>query len=411
MNTQKLFHRNFTMVVIGQIISLFGNAILRFALPLYLLDQTASPGLVGLAGALAFLPMALLSPIGGVVADRVNKRNVMVALDFSTAALILVFSLALGRVQLVPLLIAVMMILYGIQGAYQPAVQASLPLLASAENLMPANAVINQVSALSGLLGPAVGGILYGGWGLRPILLMGIACFVLSAVMEIFIRIPHTPRPTTQGVLAIVRGDLRESMRFIVKEQPVMAKAVGLLCAFNLFLSALLILGIMVIIKQTLGLSDQMYGLSQGLQAAGGLCGGVLAGVFAQKLRISRAHWILFACAALLLPISLTLGLGAPPLVSFWVITGASFALMALATLFSVQMLTFVQMRTPEALVGKVIACLMAVSMCAQPAGQALYGLLFEQFGAFPWAIVLGAAATSAGIAILSRKVFCSLER
>lgn len=410
MNTQKLFHRNFTMVVIGQIISLFGNAILRFALPLYLLDQTASPGLVGLAGALAFLPMALLSPIGGVVADRVNKRNVMVALDFSTAALIVVFSLALGRVQLVPLLIAVMMILYGIQGAYQPAVQASLPLLASADNLMPANAVINQVSALSGLLGPAVGGILYGGWGLRPILLMGIACFVLSAVMEIFIRIPHTPRPTTQGVFAIVRGDLRESMRFIVKEQPVMAKAVGLLCAFNLFLSALLILGIMVIIKQTLGLSDQMYGLSQGLLAAGGLCGGVLAGVFAKKLRISRAHWLLFACAALLLPISLTLGLGAPPLVSFWVITGASFALMALATLFSVQMLTFVQMRTPEALVGKVIACLMAVSMCAQPVGQALYGILFEQFGAFPWAIVLGAAAVSAGIAILSRKVFCSLE-
>lgn len=410
MNTQKLFHRNFTMVVIGQIISLFGNAILRFALPLYLLDQTASPGLVGLAGALAFLPMALLSPIGGVVADRVNKRNVMVALDFSTAALIVVFSLALGRVQLVPLLIAVMMILYGIQGAYQPAVQASLPLLASADNLMSANAVINQVSALSGLLGPAVGGILYGGWGLRPILLMGIACFVLSAVMEIFIRIPHTPRPTTQGVFAIVRGDLRESMRFIVKEQPVMAKVVGLLCAFNLFLSALLILGIMVIIKQTLGLSDQMYGLSQGLLAAGGLCGGVLAGVFAKKLRISRAHWLLFACAALLLPISLTLGLGAPPLVSFWVITGASFALMALATLFSVQMLTFVQMRTPEALVGKVIACLMAVSMCAQPVGQALYGILFEQFGAFPWAIVLGAAAASAGIAILSRKVFCSLE-
>lgn len=409
MGKQKLFHRDFTMVVLGQVISLFGNAILRFALPLYLLDQTASPALVGLASALAFLPMALLSPVGGVVADRVNKRNIMAALDFGTAALIVLFSVALGRVALVPLLIAVMMLLYGIQGAYQPAVQASLPLLAEGERLLPANAVINQVSALSSLLGPAVGGLLYGGWGMRPILLVGGVCFLLSAVMELFIHIPHTPRPRAKGVLAVVIDDLRDSFRFLLHERPVLAKAVGLLCAFNLFLSALMIIGLMVIIKQTLGMSDEMYGLSQGLLAAGGLCGGVLAGVFAQKLRIAQAHRLLAGCAALLVPVGLALLFGMPRLASFWVIAAASFAMMALSTLFSVQMLTFVQAQTPKALVGKVIACLMAVSMCAQPLGQAMYGALFEQFPGAPWAIVLGAAAVSGGIALLSRKAFHAL--
>ncbi|MDE5716124.1 MAG: MFS transporter, partial [Lachnospiraceae bacterium] len=103
---QKLFSKDFTFVVIGQIISLFGNAALRFALPLYLLNQTGSSALYGTVMACAFIPSILLSPVGGIVADRVNKRNVMVILDFFTAALILTFCLLMDGVNLVVLLTA-----------------------------------------------------------------------------------------------------------------------------------------------------------------------------------------------------------------------------------------------------------------------------------------------------------------
>ena len=88
-------NKNFILIIIGQIISLFGNAILRFALPLYLLGQTSSALLFGLVSACSFLPMILLSPVGGMIADRVNKRNIMVILDFSTAGLTLAFTLLL----------------------------------------------------------------------------------------------------------------------------------------------------------------------------------------------------------------------------------------------------------------------------------------------------------------------------
>lgn len=409
MKNQGLWKRDFTMVVLGQIISLFGNAILRFALPLYLLDQTASPALVGMASACAFLPMIALSPVGGVFADRVNKRNIMVVLDFCTAGLVLGFGLARGHLPLVPLLVVVLMLLYGIAGAYQPAVQASLPLLADEAHLLPANAVINQVSALSGLLGPALGGVLYGRWGIVPILAVSGVCFLCSAVMEIFIRIPHTKRPTDAGALAIVREDLRDSLRFIVRDRPVMLRVVGIVSAFNLFLSSMLLIGLMVIFKQTLGVSDQLYGLSQGALAAGGLCGGVLAGVFAKRLDVMRADRLLAACAVLLAPIGLTLLAGAPAMVSFGIITAASFVMMALATLFTVQMLAFVQLETPALLVGKVISCIIALSMCAQPVGQALYGVLFERLPDAPWAIVFGAAAAALCVALAARRTFRTL--
>ena len=121
----KLFRRDFTLVVIGQIISLFGNSILRFALPLYLLRETGSSTLFGVVTACSFAPMVILSMVGGVLADRVNKRNIMVGLDFSTAAIIMLFYFSLGKIPTVPLFIVVLMLLYGISGTYQPAVQAN----------------------------------------------------------------------------------------------------------------------------------------------------------------------------------------------------------------------------------------------------------------------------------------------
>lgn len=140
MRTGKIFKRDFTMVVIGQIISLFGNAMLRFALSLYLLRETDSSSLFGAVTACSFIPLVVFSFLGGVIADRINKRNIMVALDFLTAAIISIFYIPLGQLPLVPLMIVVLMLLYGISGAYQPSVQASIPLLVEYEALAKGNA-------------------------------------------------------------------------------------------------------------------------------------------------------------------------------------------------------------------------------------------------------------------------------
>ena len=184
---QKLFSKDFTLIVIGQIISLFGNATIRFALPLYLLNQTGSSALYGTVTACAFIPSILLSPVGGIVADRVNKRNVMVILDFFTAAMIAGFTLLMKETNLIFLITAALMLLYGIAGAYQPSVQASIPALMDQENFMAANSIINTISSFAALIGPVLGGILYSIYGLVPVLWVCVVCFTLSAVMEMFI--------------------------------------------------------------------------------------------------------------------------------------------------------------------------------------------------------------------------------
>ncbi len=405
MQKTKRFGKDFILVIIGQIISLFGNAVLRFALPLYLFDQTGSPTLLGLVSAGSFLPMVVLSPVGGIVADRVNKRNIMVVLDFSAAALIALFALALGRMPLVPLLMAVLLLLYGIQGAYQPAVQASIPLLAAPEQLMPANAAVNMVSSLASLVGPVLGGVLYSWNGLRPILYVSCACFVFSAVMETFIRIPHASRGDGGSIWRVAQKDMARSLRYIFREKPVVGRIILLVCAFNLFMSSMLIIGLPVILRQTLAVDTLRYGLSQGALAAGGLAGGILAGVLGERLDIRRAHFLLLGCALGILPMGLSLAL-APASAGYVVVAVCSFMLMVLSTLFSVQMMAFVQSQTPGELVGKVISCLLALSMCAQPIGQAMYGVLLNNARhgssyavppacrrSLPWRLVLRSAA------------------
>lgn len=414
MNTTKMFSKDFIMVVIGQIISLFGNAILRFALPLYLLNETQSPALFGVVSACSFIPMILLSPIGGILADRINKRNIMVILDYFTAVLIFVLTVLLGKVNLIALLLVVLILLYGIQGTYQPAVQASIPALIAEENLMPANAVINLVNSLAGLIGPVIGGAVFGFAGIKPILIISIVCFLFSATMEIFIHIPFKKQKTEASMFSIAAQDMRESIRFVKTEKPVIGKVSLLIAGINLSLSALIIIGLPIVITQMLGFSEaaanRFYGYAQGALAAGGLAGGLMAGVLGKKLAIKNAHWLLAICSLGLFPIGAVLWISAPAMVSYTVIVASCFLMMVVSSMFTIQMMSYVQMVTPSHLVGKIMSLAMCICMIAQPLGQAMYGILFEELKDYAAWLFLGAMVICGLIAVYSRKLFQSLE-
>lgn len=407
---QKLFSKDFTLVVIGQIISLFGNAAIRFALPLYLLNLTGSSALYGTVTACAFIPAILLSPVGGIVADRVNKRNIMVILDFFTAAVILAFTLLMNEGNLILLLTVTLMLLYGIAGAYQPSVQASIPALTSQDNFMAANSVINTVSSFSSLTGPVLGGILYSAYGLKPVLWACLLCFVISAVMEIFIKIPFQKQVSEGGILKTAKNDFTESIRFIRKEKPVIGKAVLVVCGVNLFLSAMIIVALPYLITEVLELeasqANRLYGFAQGALAAGGLTGGIGAGIFADKLAIHKSGNLIIACAACVFPVSASLILFSSAIINYMVLTICCFVIMVFSTLFAVQMMSFIQTETPQYLIGKVIAVVLTVSMCAQPLGNAFYGILFEICRGYEYAVVLFSGVVSLIIAMNAGNIF-----
>ena len=402
--------RDFTLVVAGQIISLFGNAILRFALPLYLLKETGSSALFGTVTACAMLPMILLSLLGGVLADRVNKRDIMVGLDFLTAFVITVFYFLVGTVPVVPLFIVTLMVLYGISGTYQPAVQASIPALVPKDRILWAGAVVNQVGSLANFIGPVIGGMLYGFWGIGSILRVSILCFILSAMMEIFIVIPFCGRPAEKRILRVVKEDMKESIWFLSKKKPVFIRICFMIAGLNLFLSSMITIGVPVIIVERLSMADQLLGVSQGLLAVGGMIGGLCTVVFAKILRPGKAWFFILLCAfsvcvmggGMLLAKQLRF-------LKYLILSGTGLLVMVFSTMFSIQMLAVVQTQTPSELTGKVVACIMAFIMCAQPAGQLLYGLLFEKISVETPFIMMGTGAVSFFIALYAKKILKEL--
>jgi len=410
---KKLFSKDFTLVVIGQIISLFGNAAIRFALPLYLLNQTGSSALYGAVTACAFIPAILLSPIGGIVADRVNKRNIMVILDFFTAVVIVTFTLLLNEGDVVPMVTVVLMLLYGISGAYQPSVQASVPALVSQENFMAANSIINTISSFASLMGPVLGGILYSIYGLKPVLWTCMICFVMSAVMEIFIKIPYVKQAADGGIWKIVKTDFVESIRFIRIDKPAIGKVLLVTCGINLFLSSMIIVGMPYMITEVLEFgaaqASRLYGFAEGALAAGGLAGGICAGVFADKLATDKAGNLVISCSACAFPMGAALVLSTSGFMNYIVMTVCCFFIMVFSTIFTVQMISFVQSETPQNLIGKVIAVIYTVSMCAQPLGNALYGVLFEVCRGFEFAVILFAGVVSLVIAVGAKNIFQKL--
>lgn len=411
---QRLFSKDFTLVLIGQIISLFGNAMLRFALPLYLLNLTGSSMVYGTVTACAFIPPILLSPIGGMIADRVNKRNVMVVLDFFTATLILVFSLLMHRVNLIVLLTVTLMLLYGIASAYQPSVQASIPALVGQEHFMMANSMINTISSFAFLIGPALGGVWYSAYGIKPILWICMFCFLLSAVMELFIHIPFEAQALKGGIWKTVKMDFTESVRFIQKEKPVIGKTLFVISGINLFLSAMIIVALPYLITEVFPFeaaqANRLYGYAQGALAAGGLIGGICAGVFARLLSIQKSGNLIILCAICVFPISAILFGSSSGMLNYLVLTLCCFFIIACSTIFTVQMMSFIQTETPQQMIGKVIAVILTVSMCAQPLGNALYGILFDICKGFEALVVLFSGVVSLIIAISARKIFKELS-
>lgn len=402
--------KDLILMSIGQIISLFGNQILCFALPLYLLNQTGSSALFGIISAVSFIPMILLFPIGGVIADRVDKRNIMVILDFSTAALIFLFSVLIGKFSMIPLVVATMIILYAIQGAYRPAVKASIPALVDAEHFMQANSMVDVISSLANMIGPVLGGLLFSFVGLAPILYISVVCFFVSAVMELFLHIPFEKRPKQGSVIMTGFQDIKGSFGFIFRKKPVIWKLCISYGLVSMLLCALFVIALPILLTQRLGFpkdfANKLYGYAQGIIAAGSILGGLLAGILAKWLKPKAISYIMIGCALSILIAGIVLQLSDSSMTIYMVLVTGCSILMVLASLFQIQMMSYIQILTPNDLIGKVISCVICVCMCSIPIGQFIYGFIFEHIGRYTYIPFYVSALITIVIGIFSFRLY-----
>lgn len=380
MKKEKLFTRNFTLLILGQVSSLTGNYTLKFALSMYVLEQTGSASIFAGMLSAALLPTVLLSPFGGILADRANRKHIMVALDALSGLSVLAVGLLLplGRELWV---IGALLVLLSVLAAFEsPTVQACVPQMVSPQNLVQGNAVVSQVSAVTSLVTPFLGSLFYTAFGIGPVFAAAVVCFWLTALLECMIHLEYQKPPRTAGIGAIVREDLAVSAHFLRREQPDILKLLLLAALAGMFVSGTAVVGFPYLVRTVLGLSATYYGAAESAMGAAAILGSLCAGLLGKKLRVRDLSAIFLSFGLSLFPIGLSFLLPVGTMAHYGVLLFFFCVCQLGVCIFSTYAITLIQQRTPEQLMGKVMSCVFTLSMCAQPVGQMVYGALFDCF-------------------------------
>ncbi|WP_417057023.1 MFS transporter [Enorma massiliensis] len=400
----RLLTPGFRAIVVAQVFSLLGIEILQFVLPLHLLNLTGSGTLYGGVVAAGFVPYIALSPVGGVIADRTRKRGVMAALDAVLALIMLGYLACSGSQHLVGITVFVLMVAFAAQAIYHPCVQSALPLVVPTERIPQATAVANQVSMITGIGGPVIGGMVFGFFGLAPIVVVAAVSFAVSSALVLaFVRIPYEPPVRTEGVLRTAAGDIRDALHFL-RMRPVLWQIIAAATLINLFGSSFINIGTPYIVTESLGLSNQLMGIAQGALAVGGLLGGALVVFIPERFTVKATPRLVGLAAAGIGAVAAVLLVAGEPYVAFAGMLASYLWVMVCCMAASILMTSYLQMETPDELTGKVMGLAMMFGNLATPAGQIAYGAAFDL--ASPWFVVALAAVATALVAVPMSRSF-----
>lgn len=410
MKKEKLFTRNFTLLILGQVSSLTGNYTLKFALSMYVLEQTGSASIFAGMLSAALLPTVLLSPFGGILADRANRKHIMVALDALSGLSVLAAGLLLplGRELWV---IGALLVLLSVLAAFEsPTVQACVPQMVSPQNLVQGNAVVSQVSAVTSLATPFLGSLFYTAFGIGPVFAAAVVCFWLTALLECMIHLEYQKPPRTAGIGAIVREDLAVSAHFLRREQPDILKLLLLAALAGMFVSGTAVVGFPYLVRTVLGLSATYYGAAESAMGAAAILGSLCAGLLGKKLRVRDLSAIFLSFGLSLFPIGLSFLLPVGRMARYGVLLFFFCVCQLGVCIFSTYAITLIQQRTPKQLMGKVMSCVFTLSMCAQPVGQMVYGALFDCFSDRVYWVLIPTGMLICLIAVASRGFLKRME-
>jgi DHA3 family macrolide efflux protein-like MFS transporter len=372
----KLWNRDFLLLWQGQAVSQIGSQATLVATSFWLLERTGSASLMGLLTMAGMLPVVLLGPIGGSVADRASRKKIIVWTDAASGLAML----ALGLVMILdraptPLLVG---LLFGVSIAtgilrafFAPAIQASIPDLVPRDRLTGANS-LNQITIQGSLiLGQGAGGLLFQWIGAPLLILIDGLSFLLSALCSAAVRLPP-PRPRAdgpaQGAFRRLGADLLEGLAYVRGRRGLLPFLLAA-SSFNFFVMPIVVL-LPIFVRETLGAEPKWYGFLLAASSAGSIAGYLGGGALRLDGK-ARGRFVLAMMGLAPIPF-LMMAFSSSRLYAL--------ALAALVGIFvagiNVYVVTALQATTPPAMRGRVLGLLGTLAGGLMPLGAMLGGIV-----------------------------------
>lgn len=281
-------NKNLRMFIGGRFVSLIGSGIQTIALPLYILDKTGSAALMGVFTMLTLLPALAAAPFSGIIGDRRNRRNVMIAADLGRGLLICFLGvLAMKGSFSIYILFGVQVLISIMDSVFNASSAALMPDLVSQDELIEANSVRGGTDAASNILGPVLGGMIYGIFGIKMIFYVNGISFILSAIFSIFISYSRKAAQKEKMDSKIFFRENVEAIKFIGSKK-------GLLQLFtfamisNFMLAPMFEVIMPYVLKKGIGFTSQQYGYIMGFFTVGLLLGNVGISIYFKKLGLKK---------------------------------------------------------------------------------------------------------------------------
>lgn len=215
-----LRNKNFLLLWLGQLVSQMGDRVHAIALMWWVLEKTGSAALMGTVLIAATIPAVVLGPLAGGYVDRWSRKTVIVGADVLRGLLVIgIAVLAIrGRLEIWQLLAATT-IMSAAAVFFGPAVSATIPNLVRRSELTRANSLSQMLTQVTGIAGPALGGLLVALWGVGGVFLLNGVSFLVSGLSELFIAVP--PRDSGGVPRKHILSELADGFRFVRRQATV----------------------------------------------------------------------------------------------------------------------------------------------------------------------------------------------
>ena len=397
---QPLRLRDFRLVFTGESISLIGDQFHFVALAWLTLQLTGSGLALGTVLTAAAIPRAVFMLVGGALSDSLSPRSLMLvsnALRSGVVAVIAVLVLT-GNAQLWQLY--VLAFIFGVVDAFFfPALNTIVPMLVSDRLLPPANALVQITQQLSGLIGPAIAGLVVAAVQTGPAFAIDAASFAVATALLLLVRggrrapSPDVPGAAAEGAREGLLANIGAGFAYVWRDPPVRSLLV-LVAAFNFAFNGPLLVGLPYLADARFESGAAAFGVMLSAYGAGALGGAVLAG----SLRHVPQLGLVTLVTAAAMGVSLALVGNVP---NFLLAVAAIGAIGLGAGFINVRVIAWLQARAPEAMRGRVMSLLMLGAVGLAPLSLAVSGAIIE-FGAvslmFTVAAAIIVAASAAGV-------------
>ncbi len=400
--------RPFMLLWVGQFISFVGDYMFRIALAWEVLLLTGSATAMGIVIIASLAPTIVFVLIGGVTADRLPRRLIMLSSDAGRAVVVLLIALLTMMHLLQFWHLVVLSLLFGIvDGFFSPAYRSITPQLVEKEMLQSANSLTQMGTLMSGLIGPTLGALCIAAAGPASAFAFDGLSFLVSVSCLLAMRIPHTPQPQTDTIdekqakqqgLRGVLADIREGLRYVTGSSWLWV-TITIASVANITFFGPMAVALPKLVHDVYGTGAWLYGIISTANALGALIATIIIGQMPHLRRRGLLAYsaLLISCIGLIV-----LGLPFPRMAEPIIAPIASFLMGLGLGVFEVIWVTILQELVPADKLGRVSSIDTMGSLVLLPLGLAIIGILTDRFG--PALMFIGGGVLSLALIALG---FC----